>query len=217
VYVAIAGLASIPREIRRDQPPYRRDSRKRRGRRPQARSCVLDQRAARRLIDSIIARDRSTDVRDTSSFRCVKALAPVMSAYSLRRSATERDTLSRSGSRGGRESRSRSPSRHAARTSSMSDATRPTASPADERAVRHGNISNLPAGNRVVPEAGFEPARPRGQPILSRPRLPFRHSGAGQGTRPVGDERAAGCSAWAAPEAAMVDRRKWRRRADSNR
>ena len=36
----------------------------------------------------------------------------------------------------------------------------------------------------VVPKAGFEPARPRGQPILSRPRLPFRHSGDASVARP---------------------------------
>ena len=32
-------------------------------------------------------------------------------------------------------------------------------------------------GISMVPEAGFEPARPCGQKILSLVRLPFRHSG----------------------------------------
>ena len=35
-------------------------------------------------------------------------------------------------------------------------------------------------GVQVVPEAGFEPARPGGRGILSPLRLPFRHSGAGR-------------------------------------
>ncbi len=32
-------------------------------------------------------------------------------------------------------------------------------------------------GEEAVPGAGFEPARPFGQRILSPPRLPFRHPG----------------------------------------
>lgn len=37
-----------------------------------------------------------------------------------------------------------------------------------------------------VPEVRFELTRPRGRPILSRLRLPFRHSGPVKGTREQG-------------------------------
>src|SRR5690606_35597899 len=72
------------------------------------------------------------------------------------------------------------------------------------------------AGGRgeVVPGAGLEPACPRGRPILSRRRLPFRHPGtlASAGAslpRPDGAARAAGAPTprrWAPPSRAPARR-----------
>lgn len=45
---------------------------------------------------------------------------------------------------------------------------------------RAGRGEVAAADAAVVPEAGFEPARPFGQQILSLERLPFRHSGHAQ-------------------------------------
>lgn len=41
----------------------------------------------------------------------------------------------------------------------------------------------------MVPQAGLEPARPRGQQILSLPRLPFRHWGFPIGMRDHSEPR----------------------------
>ena len=58
----------------------------------------------------------------------------------------------------------------------------------------------------MVPREGLEPTRPRGQRILSPPRLPFRHLGI-----PSKYKASAGCSFLRF----LVQ--NWRRRADSNR
>ena len=48
--------------------------------------------------------------------------------------------------------------------------------PAHRAATRSGRAATS-CGQALIPEVGFEPTRPFGQPILSRSRLPFRHSG----------------------------------------
>lgn len=52
------------------------------------------------------------------------------------------------------------------------------------RGVRGGRDDRAgPSGQGGVPGAGLEPARPRGQRILSAPRLPFRQPGSAPGDK----------------------------------